>query len=655
MRIGIVGPTHPIKGGVSQHTTVLAKRLADAGHDVEIVSWLRQYPKRLYPGTQEVSAPEFEPFEPTRRLLSWNRPDTWVRVGRQLRDRDLVLIAHITPVQVVPYRTLIAALHGGRARVVIVSHNVLPHERSRIDTRAVSWLFNASDRVIAHSDAEAAIARTLTRTPVVAAAIAPFLPDDFVRRAPAPGEHRRLIFFGMVRPYKGLDVLLRALAKAPSDVRLRVVGEFWGGTAETEQLCRELGIADRVEIRDGYLPADQVPDQFADVDALVLPYRTATGSQGVWTAFEFGVPAIATRAGHLADDVRDGVDGFVVTPDDVDELADALNRFYQPGVPEKLRAEVKPVDPDPYWRRYLDGLFSTETDVVRSDSMPTGSTQHATADGRKPQLAYSDIQAKMLDEQHRRGKAKKILSVLHQHLGRDDLSGLVALDIGCSAGFIADELAADGAKTIGVDIDEPGLERARERFGDRVEFVNASGDDLPLADASLDLVVFNHIYEHVVNPDAVVAEIHRVLKPTGVAYFGLANKHQLMEPHHRLPLLSWLPQRAADFYVRRAGKADQYYERHRTRSGLKRMVRGFHVWDYTIPVITRPDLFSSGDQIRGLLAKVPPAALRAARPVIPTFVWIVTKDPGYTPAQVPGLEHLDLTGGERPGRVSAGQ
>jgi glycosyltransferase involved in cell wall biosynthesis/SAM-dependent methyltransferase len=357
MRVAIVGPTHPIKGGVSQHTTVLAKRLADAGHDVEIVSWLRQYPRRFYPGRQEVEAREFAAFEPTRRLLSWNRPDTWVRVGRQLRDRDLVLIAHITPVQVPPYRALIAALHGGKAQVVVVSHNVLPHERRKLDKLAVSFLFNAADRIVTHSETEAAIARTLTRAPVVSAPIAPFLPEAFVRRAPSPGEHRRLIFFGMVRPYKGLDVLIRALAKAPSDARLRIVGEFWGGTDETEQLCAELGLTDRVEIRNGYMPADEVPQQFSDVDALVLPYRTATGSQGVWTAFEFGVPAIATRAGHLADDIREGIDGFVVEPDDVDALADGLNRFYQPGLPEQMRAEVKPVDPDPYWRRYLDALF----------------------------------------------------------------------------------------------------------------------------------------------------------------------------------------------------------------------------------------------------------------------------------------------------------
>jgi glycosyltransferase involved in cell wall biosynthesis/ubiquinone/menaquinone biosynthesis C-methylase UbiE len=631
MRVAIVGPTHPFKGGVAQHTTVLAKRVADAGHDVELVSWLRQYPKQLYPGRQEVDAREFEPIEATRRVLSWNRPDTWIRVGRQLRNHDLVIIAHITPVQVAPYWTLLAAVRGGRARSVIISHNVLPHERSRIDKRAVSLLFGAADRIIAHSDSEAALARELTRTPVVAARMAPALPDGFVRGAPARGEHRRLIFFGIVRPYKGLDVLLKALPKAPDDVRLRVVGEFWGGTAETEQLCRDLGIADRVEIRDGYLAADKVPAVFADVDALVLPYRTATGSQGVCTAFEFGVPAIVTRAGRLADDVRDGIDGLVVDPGDVEQMADALNRFYQPGVPERMRSDVRPVDPGPYWDRYLAAVVSE------------------ASEGRASQLAYSDIQEKMLDEQHRRGKAKKILSVLHHHLGRDDLSGLSALDIGCSAGFIADELATDGAKTIGVDIDEPGLERARIRFGGRVGFVNASGDELPLPDESLDVVVFNHIYEHVVDPDAVVAEIRRVLKPTGVVYLGLANKHQIIEPHHRLPMLSWLPQRVADAYIRRFGKADHYYERHRTRAGLRRMLRGFHVWDYTIPVIVRPELFSSRDQIVGVMSKLPMSLVNAALPIVPTFVWVATKssEPPAAAEGTPGLKHLDLTGRER--------
>ena len=187
------------------------------------------------------------------------------------------------------------------------------------------------------------------------------MPTVFLRPTPLVGMHRRLIFFGLVRPYKGLDVLLRALAAGPSDVRLRVVGEFWGGTDATEALCSELGIIDRVELRDGYVAAEEVPVLFSDVDALVLPYRNATGSQGVWTGFEFGVPVIATRAGHLADDIRDGVDGLVAEPDDVESLAGALTSFYTARVAETMRDAVMPVDPNPYWDRYLHALTVGES------------------------------------------------------------------------------------------------------------------------------------------------------------------------------------------------------------------------------------------------------------------------------------------------------
>ena len=139
------------------------------------------------------------------------------------------------------------------------------------------------------------------------------------------------------------------------------------------------------------------------------------------------------------------------------------------------------------------------------------------ASERKEQLAYSEQMAAMLDEDKRRQKAAKILAVLRHALGRDDLSGLRAVDVGCSAGFIADELAGAGATTHGVDIDEPGLARARARFGDRVTFHCAPGDAMPFEDGSVDVVVLNHIYEHVVDPDAVAArDPPGAVRPDGV-------------------------------------------------------------------------------------------------------------------------------------------
>lgn len=386
MRVAVVGPTHPFKGGIAQHTTVLAQRLAAAGHDVQIVSWLRQYPQRLYPGQQTVTVAEFPPLEPTHRTLSWNRPDSWRRAALRLRDQDLVVFAHVTPVQVPPYRTMLGVLRRAGVRTAVVCHNVLPHERGRADRALVSSLLRATDAVLVHSEAEAARAVELTDRPVTVATMAPHLPAGFVRRAPEPGEHRTVLFFGLVRPYKGLDILLRALAAGPPDVRLRVAGEFWGGTDEFSALAESLGIGDRVEWRPGYVAADEVPQLFRDVDALVLPYRSATGSQGVWTAFEFGVPVIATRAGHLADDVTDGVDGVVAEPDDVRSLTDALTRFYEPGAAERMRAAVRPVDPDPYWSRYLDALLSaavtTDADAPPKESETRSMPEAAPPGGR---------------------------------------------------------------------------------------------------------------------------------------------------------------------------------------------------------------------------------------------------------------------------------
>ena len=247
---------------------------------------------------------------------------------------------------------------------------------------------------------------------------------------------------------------------------------------------------------------------------------------------------------------------------------------------------------------------------------------------RDEQLAYSESMAKMLDEDKRRQKARKLIAVIRHGLGVEDLSGLRALDVGCSAGFIADELAISGATTVGVDIDEPGLAKARERFGDRVDFRVARGEALPFEDDSMDVVVLNHIYEHVVNPEAVVADIHRVLRPGGVLYLGIGHKWQVLEPHHRLPFLSWLPQRAADRYMRVTGKGDHYYERYYTPAGLRRLFAAYDVWDYTLPVLADPVAFAGDDVVPAAVSRLPEGVLARLLPLVPTYVWLAFKGSG---------------------------
>jgi ubiquinone/menaquinone biosynthesis C-methylase UbiE len=257
---------------------------------------------------------------------------------------------------------------------------------------------------------------------------------------------------------------------------------------------------------------------------------------------------------------------------------------------------------------------------------------------RVPQLAYSEIQHLTHDEAKRRQKAAKIQAVLEHFLGRSDLEGLVALDVGSSTGFTCAALHEAGAKVIGVDIDQPGLSSARERFAGDITFLCADGSRLPLADASVDLVVLSHIYEHVVDPAAVMSEIVRVLRPEGVAYLAFGNKWQVVEPHYRLPFLSWLPRRLADRYIRATGKADTYYEQFRGRRDLLRMSTGLHLWDYTYTLLADSERFAATDLVPGPLRSASPLLWRLTAPVIPTYVWVGTpgqRAPQGTATRVP--------------------
>ncbi|MGW6494156.1 glycosyltransferase family 4 protein [Nonomuraea angiospora] len=352
MRIAIVGPTYPYKGGGAQHTTELAHRLAAQGHDVVIESWRAQYPSFLYPGQQTISAPEGTPFPKTLRRLDWRRPDGWVAAGRRLRSADLVVLAVLSPVQVPAYLGILYGIRR-KVRTIALCHNVLPHERKPYDEPLMKALLKRVDGVLTHSEQQAGLARGLTGSPVSVAALPPHLPSTNAEKSTQV--HRRLLFFGIVRPYKGLDLLLRAL---PDGISLTVAGEFWGGLEETRSLVAELGLGDRVELRPGYVAAEDVPGLFARADALVLPYRNATASQNVWLGHEHGVPVIATRVGALADHVTDGVDGLLVEPGDAGALRAAIERFYASGEPERLRSGVKAVDPEPFWSAYAGALLA---------------------------------------------------------------------------------------------------------------------------------------------------------------------------------------------------------------------------------------------------------------------------------------------------------
>jgi glycosyltransferase involved in cell wall biosynthesis len=355
MKIAIVGPAHPYKGGIVHHTTELANRLEQAGHQVTLVSWLHQYPF-FYPGQQFVpeGKPELAVPSDVRRVLSWKSPYSWWHWGKKLQAFDQVFFVWWVPtIQGPVYRLMLRALNN-KARSTLICHNVLPHEGKPGDKALARSVLNHVDEVITHAAAQSDIARELSNTPLKTIGLPPVVPPVKPREG-AFKLQRQLLFWGIVRPYKGVDVLIKALAQLP-DIRLTVAGEFWGDE-QYDKLLDDLKLRDRVTLKKGYVDFTDLPDLFNSTDALVLPYRGGTASYNVAVGHHFGKPVIATTSGSLATQVNDGVDGLLCAPDDVTALAETINKFYRPGVAKSLTDGVPTNQINLEWQAYIDELL----------------------------------------------------------------------------------------------------------------------------------------------------------------------------------------------------------------------------------------------------------------------------------------------------------
>jgi glycosyltransferase involved in cell wall biosynthesis len=363
VRVAVVGPGHPQKGGVALHTSMLARQLADAGHSVVHVTWASAYPALLYPGELRVpGAPETAAAVRTASELRWWDPVGWRHTGDRVARADVVVLVHVAAVQA-PALTAIAARcrrHG--TPTVLVAHNVVAHEPRPGERLAVSRLLRAVDRVVVHTTAEGERARELGARDVVVTPLVPAFPDVVTATggetsSPALRSPATLLAFGHVRPYKGVDLAVRGLAAVPG-VRLLVAGEFWTPAAELRELAVRLGVDDRVELRDGYVDATDLPALFAEADVVVLPYRSATGSQQAALARAFGLPVVATRTGALAVDVHDDVDGLLVEVGHADAWEAAVRRVLEPATWARLASGARDRGADDVpWADYLRAVL----------------------------------------------------------------------------------------------------------------------------------------------------------------------------------------------------------------------------------------------------------------------------------------------------------
>lgn len=263
---------------------------------------------------------------------------------------------------------------------------MLPHEGSRLDRRLVRYALTPVDGLVVHAASQRDLAgRLLGDTPVVVTPH-PTYTVNSARRQPTIHDERQpltLLSFGLVRQYKGIDVLLRALPDVlrQRSVRLIVAGEFWDPVAPYQDLIRELRIEEHVELRASYVPDDELPELFGSADLMVAPYRSATQSGAVEMAFGAGLPVVGTSVGGLADQIDDTVNGLLVPPDDPVALSRALVEATDPATLAKLTKGARSDNTLRTWTGLVDDIRAFAASLATGTTAPKPPGPRRSADG----------------------------------------------------------------------------------------------------------------------------------------------------------------------------------------------------------------------------------------------------------------------------------
>lgn len=329
-KIAVVGPLPPVRSGIARHTCAIARALA-ARQDLSVKVWsfTRQYPKFLYPGEAETDDSLAAPIDlDIRNTIDGVNPLSWSRTAGEINEfaPDLLVIPAWTFFLAPALGRIASLVRQTGAQCCTVVHNAFDHEASAWKEKLSLWQLAKTDRFVTHNDG---LAKELsqnfpeTRIDVFPHPVFDDLPQPIgtlTREAKL-----ELLFFGLIRPYKGLDLALEAVAKSNrKDLRLTVAGEFWQGLEETKELISKLGIANQIELMARYIDDQEAAELFHRADAIVLPYRSVTGSGVVATTYHYGRPVLATNLPGLAAVIESGKTGWLTPPADTDAMAKVI-------------------------------------------------------------------------------------------------------------------------------------------------------------------------------------------------------------------------------------------------------------------------------------------------------------------------------------------
>ncbi|MCC6649558.1 MAG: glycosyltransferase [Candidatus Eisenbacteria bacterium] len=367
-RIALLGPLHPWRGGLAQYLGLLGEALK-ARAEVSAVTFTRQYPDFLFPGTSQFDPDARRPDFPTASLLDSIGPLSWRRTAAHLERfaPAAVVLKWWMPFFAPSFASSVGPLRRKGTRVILVCDNLIAHEPRFYDSAFTDWMMRNSDGYLVMSDSVNRDLDTLKSGAPRRRVPHPFYAQFDQKRFDRTTAREKLgltgdvaLFFGYVRHYKGLDTLLQAWplvrARRPG-ATLVVAGEFYEKPEPYRALVNAAGEG-AIRLLDRYIPDDEVEALFRAADVTVLPYRSATQSGVTHVAYALGCPVIATNVGGITETVREGETGLTAPPGDPRALADVIVRYFEQGMAPAMAPHIAKLQAEHSWEALADSTVS---------------------------------------------------------------------------------------------------------------------------------------------------------------------------------------------------------------------------------------------------------------------------------------------------------
>lgn len=376
MRIVILGPANPYRGGIAALNERLAVELKKEGHEVIIFNFKLQYPGFLFPGkTQYTDDPAPKALKIVRKVNSVN-PLNWVQAGLELKglSPDLIIVRYWLPFMGPALGSICRlARRNKHTKVICIADNIIPHEKRPGDRLFTNYFVKGVDGFIAMSKEVFCDIDIFVRKPVKRFAAHPvydhygeIIPrQEALSKLGLSPDYRYLLFFGFIREYKGLDLLLEAMNDnrlREKPVKLIIAGEYYGNQEYYNNLINRLGLQDQLVLHTDYIPSDEINNYFCAADLIVQPYKSATQSGVTQIGYHFDKAMLVTDVGGLSEIIAGRKSGYVVPPEG-SAIADAIVDFYEEGREEDFVRETKLLKQNFSWSNLTTKIFEIYNEV----------------------------------------------------------------------------------------------------------------------------------------------------------------------------------------------------------------------------------------------------------------------------------------------------